>query len=250
MDPNEELDDRINRYVQHKMDPGELSQFEAVLASDPVLKKELAQMQQLKSYYNHDLVDFKRSLQEAERRYREKNTVDAKSIKSGFKKRIGRWMAIAACIIVIASIFYLTRSNTDVAQLAKENSLDGLNKSTVRKGDSIAVADVLFYSGNYHGYINKALTLLKENTDPVERSILHINICKSYIQLSQADRAILFYQSLTEEEKKYCYLQYQAALAYTITGNKKEAIPLFESVSDKGCFPVDKNAVEWIKRLK
>ena len=149
MDPNEELDDRINRYVQHKMDPGELSQFEAVIASDPVLKKELVQLQQLKSYYNKDLVDFKRSLQEAERRYREKNTVTAESTKSGLKKRTGRWMAIAACIIVIAGIFYLNRNNTDVVQLAKENSLDGLNKATVRKGDSIAVADVLFYSGNY-----------------------------------------------------------------------------------------------------
>ena len=250
MEQDEALDEQTNRYIHNKMDAAELSQFESKLASDPSLKKEVEQLQQLKSFYNKDIVDFKRILKEAELRYREKSTVTKEPASSPLRKMKGRWLAFAAAIILIVGTFYLSWNKVDIVQLAKENSLDGLNKASARKGDSIAVADLLFYSGSYREYIQKAVSLLKENPRAVERSILNINICKSYIQLNQADSAILFYQSLSSEEKGYCYLQYQAGLAYTIINNKKDADRLFELVVKAGCFPVDEKAAEWIKKNK
>lgn len=251
MEQDEELDDQISRYIHNKMTEQELLLFKAKIESDPIIKKEVEQWQHLKSYYNEDLIELKKNLREAELRYREKNAVSTTNRTNfilGKRKHI--WLAAAAIVILVTGIFYFAWNRVDIVQLAKENSLDGLNKASSRKGDSIAVVDILFYSGQYSDYLTKAFSILKENTNSIERSILNINICKSYIQLNQADKAILFYQSLTEEEKEYCYLQYQAALACTIKNNKRVAISLFEMVINKGCFPVDKNAGDWIKRLK
>ena len=83
----------------------------------------------------------------------------------------------------------------------------------------------------------------------MERTILNINICKSYIQLDQPRRAISFYESLGDKEKN-CYLEYQVALALVVANDKNKAVSLFTSVVDKGCFPVDKKAIEWLEKLK
>ena len=160
-------------------------------------------------------------------------------------------MGIAASLLLFIAVgaVYLSLSKKDIVQVAKESSLDGLNRSSARKGDSIAVSDILFYSGKYSEYINKAKALLKENTDSMERTILNINICKSYIQLDQPRKAISFYESLGDKEKN-CYLEYQVALALVVANDKNKAVSLFTSVVDKGCFPVDKKAIEWLEKLK
>lgn len=249
MEQDEELDEQITSYINGKMDAGELSRFEARLASDSLLKKEVEHQRQLRSYFNKDLVDFSRSLKEAELRHRQKKTPTLSGQNSFFSKRWVKQLAVAASIILIAGIFYVTINNEDVVKIAKQDSMDGMSKITTKKEDSIAVADLLFYSGKYALYIEKAHQLLKENPQLTDRNILNINICKSYIQLNQAERVISFYGSLAEEEKQDCYLQYQVALAYAILKNKREALTLFELVAGKGCFPDDKKATEWIKRL-
>jgi len=245
-------EEKIDRYINNLMLDAEKSLFEKEMEENNELKAEILMLLEWRRLFNnHKSHEWEQRIKQAIKEDKERISIFPAKKKPGavsIKYALG--MVALLLFVITVSVFYLTNNKKDVVQLAKESSLDGLNKGAARKEDSIAVAEQLFYSGSYLRYIEKAISLLKENPKPVERSILNINICKSYIQLDQADEAILFYQSLSAEEKEYCYLQFQAALAYTINNSKKEAIQLFESVVNAGCFPVDEKATEWIKKLK
>lgn len=205
-------------------------------------------MRLLKGYYDEELIELKNKLKQAEDAHRARNSTKAATFFSKYKKI---WLpAIAALLIVVAGIFYFRESNEDIAQLAKESSFAGHNRQWNTKADSIAVVELLIRSGQFREYISKATELRKQTTDISELGILNINICKSYIQLDEAEQAIAFYQSLSSQEKDFCYLQYQLALANVITKNNSEANRLFDEVIKKGCFPVDEKAKEWIKKIK
>ena len=267
MEENDEINEKLRRYLDGELSPEELTDFETEIAQSEELQEQVALHRQIDAFndeegwslYEGDTQAIKDNIPLFEDTETKEFSDKLKDFRSGpdkstvlRPKRKSHWaiaMAVAAGLVLI---FYLALpKGASIEDLYVEHSnWDELPSLTV-KGDANAEAEIeqLFLQENYGEVISKIDAISIFDQSSASTLLLYKGV--SQLELDQYKDALQTFETLIESNlidnhKGYWY----SALVHLKKGDKAAAIEALEVVAAKENYFRNKEAKELLKELE
>lgn len=186
METTEDLQDRIDRYVLHRMDPAERARFQALLRTDAGLRREVAEQQKMAA-----LLEKAGDRQLKERLDRVYADVTASEPAGVRRLRPGMpraaWAVAASVVLLVALLLgWWARPQATPGDLFAQYYRPATYLVTRNQEATNATGGALFNQGNYRQALEAFRANLWQNPD-ADYDLLYAGLC--YLELGAYGRA-------------------------------------------------------------
>ncbi len=218
---NQDIFERIERYMQGEMTEQEKSAFEAEIATNPDLQREMEKHKELvDALKDQEILDFRRKIQTIEG----KEKAQARSLR----KRLMRFAAAIVLIIGLTAVIWYT-FRADTKNLYENYFTAYPVESQIRGSEVEGISNALdlYKDGEYEEAIPGLEQMLMKEP---ENGLLKIYLGNSLMEFNEMRKAVGLFTEFNSEMAYYEEARWYLALAYLKMDQKESSKSVLKEI--------------------
>ena len=231
MERTQELFEKIDAYLNGKLEGNDLKSFQDALKGDKALQLEVEKYKLVQAALkDEEEIAFRKQLQSIDAELKN----DDASKKFAFNISRINWKVVAVFVVLIGitSLLYFQSRNQEKRNLfasyyepyPMEDRTRGDEMSSHVSFDKLAL--------NYKNEdYDDVITILENNTETATNDRLKLYLGNGYLNVNKENKAIEVFQLIDKESTFYDDAQWFLALSYVKMNKKNKAIPILKKLS-------------------